>query len=78
MWNAAVSMVSAVLGRLLVGVLDLSFDHPILLSLILATLAGVVVVVWLDLIWGWFRAPQRDAGPSGESRVQRWRSSSGR
>lgn len=74
MGKDAVSMLNAAVGRVLVGILDLSFDHPILLSLILATLAGVVVVVWLDFIWDWFRAPHHDAGLRRESRIQPWRS----
>ena len=50
MLNTFVSCANFVAGRLMSGVVALSLDHPIVLCVILATLAGASLAVLLDVV----------------------------
>ena len=50
MLNTLVSIGNIIVGRLLAGVLTLSFDHPFVLCAILSALAGASCAVLLDMV----------------------------
>ncbi len=50
MLNTVVSIGNAIASRAIVGVLNLSSDHPIVLCFILAGLMGAIIAALLDMI----------------------------
>lgn len=50
MWNTIVASADSLVGRLILGVLNLSSDHPILFVAAAAILLCLTMSVWVDLL----------------------------
>lgn len=50
MWNTIVTTADSLVGRLMLGVLNLSSDHPVLFIGAAAVLLCLTLSVWIDLL----------------------------